>query len=215
MNALSDRHARLRADADHWFTRAKAALLEQLPCRRGCSRCCVGPFAITILDVAELQQGMASLDQTVREGIQTRALSQMTTFEASFPRLTESPFLDSWSDQELDKLVTQFADLPCPALDSDGSCRVYPFRPITCRTMGIPVEAGGLVEGACEVQTFVPIVRLPQALRKEETSLAEQEAVALQALRRTTALAGDEVLLPYGFLADRVHRSRLLRGLRL
>ncbi|HKW85868.1 MAG TPA: YkgJ family cysteine cluster protein [Nitrospiraceae bacterium] len=148
MNARSERarHARLPADADHWFTRAKATLLGQLPCRRGCSRCCMGPFAITILDVAGLQQGMASLDQTVRDDIQARALSQLTIFEASFPRLAESPFLDSWNDQELDSLVAQFADLPCPALDADGSCRVYPFRPVTCRTMGIPVEADGRVE---------------------------------------------------------------------
>ena len=139
----------------------------------------MGPFAVTILDVAELQQGMASLDQMVQDDIQARALSQ-----SSF--------------------VAQFADLPCPALDADGSCRVYPFRPVTCRMMGIPVEADGRVEGACDVQTFVPIVRLPQALRQEETRLAEEEEVALQALRRATLTDGNELLLPYGFLADRV-----------
>ena len=50
----------------------------------------------------------------------------------------------------------------------------------------------------------MPIVRLPQALRQEETRLAEQEEVALQALRRATSAEGNEVLLPYGFLADRV-----------
>jgi hypothetical protein len=36
---------------------------------------------------------------------------------------------------------------------------VYEFRPITCRTMGVPVESDGMVHGACNVQTAVPIIR--------------------------------------------------------
>ena len=47
--------------ADHWYRRARAALLEALPCRNGCSRCCIGPFPITMLDVDELQVGLAAL----------------------------------------------------------------------------------------------------------------------------------------------------------
>ena len=69
--------------------------------------------------------------------------------------------------------------------------------------MGIPIEDRGLTHGACEVQTFIPIVRLPSAFREEEACLAQEEAASLDALRRTNGLIGEEVFLPYGFLARR------------
>ena len=69
--------------------------------------------------------------------------------------------------------------------------------------MGIPTEDHGLARGACEVQTFIPILRLPIAFREEENRLAQEEAASLNALRLATGLTGEEVLLPYGF----VHRE--------
>ncbi len=66
--------------------------------------------------------------------------------------------------------------------------------------MGIPTEERGLTHGACEIQTFIPILRLPSAFRAEEARLAQEEAASLDALRRTTGSTGEEVFLPYGFL---------------
>ena len=196
---LSSLHDR----ATGWFDHAHAALLGALPCRHGCSACCWGPFGVTALDVAELQRGLASLDPTVRRGIEERARAHRTVLEANHPQLRESPFLDNWSDADRDVVAERFDELPCPALDTDGSCLVYAFRPVTCRMMGIPTESGGLVEGACEVQTAVPLVRLPAAIREEEDRFTEQEAAALERLRDDAPLAGDEVWLAYGFLTDR------------
>jgi hypothetical protein len=69
--------------------------------------------------------------------------------------------------------------------------------------MGIPTEDRGLAQGACEVQTFIPIVRLRSSFREEEDRLAQEEAASLETLRRTTGSMGEEVFLPYGFLAGR------------
>ncbi len=66
--------------------------------------------------------------------------------------------------------------------------------------MGLPVETNGLMQGACEVQTFIPIVRVSQALREEEQRLTEEEAGLLAEQRQITPRDGEEVLLPYGFL---------------
>ena len=70
--------------------------------------------------------------------------------------------------------------------------------------MGIPTEDCGLAHGACEVQTFIPILRLPSAFREEEDRLAQEETSCLDELRRTTGSTGEEVFLPYGFL----HREK-------
>ena len=198
---------RLFVQSEQWFHRAHAALLDALPCRRGCSRCCIGPFAITILDVAELQQGLPALPEPTLRDIQSRARAQIATFESAYPRLAATPFLDDWPDSEIDQLAARFAELPCPALDADGSCRVYPFRPLACRTMGIPVEADHLVQGACEVQTSVPLIRPSRAMREEEQKLAGQEAAEIAARRMASPGYGEEVLLAFGFLPDRAASS--------
>jgi hypothetical protein len=66
--------------------------------------------------------------------------------------------------------------------------------------MGIPTEDRGLAHGACEVQTFIPILRLPAAFREEEDRLAQEETACLDELRLATRSIGEEVFLPYGFL---------------
>ena len=195
---------RLFQHAEGWFQRGQATLLESLPCRQGCTRCCYGPFAITLLDQLELQQGLQTLPLQVFDEIRARAQSQVATMEASFPLLHQSPYVDPWNESDLDNLVTRFSDVPCPALGSDGRCLVYAFRPLTCRMMGLPVESEGIAHGACEVQTFVPVIRVSQALRQEEDRLAETEARLINEQRHITSHDGEEVLLPYGFLPPSV-----------
>lgn len=201
MSRTSPPGRRLFVQSEQWFHRAHAALLGALPCRRGCSRCCIGPFAITILDVAELRRGLPTLPGQTRQDIESRARAQIAAFESAYPRLAATPFLDAWPDQEIDRLAERFADLPCPALDADGSCRIYPFRPLACRTMGIPVEADDLVHGACEVQSAIPLIRPSRTLRDEERRLAAQEAIDIEALRADSPESGEELLLAHGVLA--------------
>ena len=207
-NAMSDRlldpappdPPPLYRTTDHWFQRATAALLGEVPCRLGCTSCCIGPFPITLLDVQTLQQGLAGLPPDHRHHIEQRAIEQTSVMEAAFPQLTQTDLLDKWTDQDIDRLVTEFHHHPCPALDAEGRCGVYSHRPLVCRSMGIPTEDQGLAQGACEVQTFIPILRLSSSFRQEEDRLAQEEASALEALRQHTGTAGEEVFLPYGFL---------------
>lgn len=187
-------------EASQWFRRARASLLEAIPCGRGCCECCVGIFPITRLDANELRRGLATMPANERDAIIARAAHQVNLIEARYPGHHSTPYLDAWPDTTIDAMVEQFGHLPCPALGSDGTCQVYAFRPITCRTMGIPSESNGMVEGACTVQTAIPIVRLAPCLRAESCRLAEHEAAALSLLDQQSSQPGDELLLPYGFL---------------
>jgi len=146
-----------------------------------------------------LQEGLKTLPPDRREYIERRANEQVSLFETAYPRLRQSPYLDGWSDTDIDRLVSDFHQ-SCPSLGEDGLCLLYEYRPLTCRSMGIPAEEGGVVTGACAVQTFVPIVRLSAALRAEEDALSQQEAQALEADNSIGGPEGEELLLPYGLL---------------
>lgn len=183
-----------------WFDRARAALLGEVPCREGCHRCCIGLFPVTLLDRRSVLAGLRSLPEEHRRAIRANAAAQAETLTAAAPRLTDTPLIDGWTDVEVDRLVERYRDLRCPALLENGRCAIYEYRPLACRSMGIPTDDGHIVEGACEIQSFVPIRRLPASLREEEDRLARSEAEELAAERRRTKAGGEELLLPFAFL---------------
>ena len=192
----------LARKTDDWFRRANAAFLSQVPCHAGCSHCCIGLFSITRLDASLVQEGLTRLPAVERERIAARATHQVRALEAAYPRLKTSTSIDDWSDKDIDETVNMFHDIPCPALQDNGHCSLYAHRPLTCRSMGIPAQQDAMVYGACEVQTFVPIVRLSASLATEEQALAKEEAAELAALPGV-AEHGEEIFLPYAFIADR------------
>ena len=134
--------------------------------------------------------------------MQDKAREQVNELCVFEPRLMTSPFVDYWSDGEMHRLTTRFDSLPCPALESDGRCGLYEFRPLVCRSMGIPSDDGLMVVGACAVQTSVPVLRLSKSLREDENVLAGMEAQQLTHLRMTLDVQGEEQLLPYAFLSE-------------
>ncbi|MBX3303699.1 MAG: YkgJ family cysteine cluster protein [Nitrospira sp.] len=186
----------------HWFERAKAFLLDNLPCCQGCSHCCIGLFPVTLLDWQEIQRGLASCPANDRKRMEGIAREQVNQLRVAAPRLITNQFVDQWSDEEMDRVIERFNSLPCPALESDGRCSVYEFRPLVCRSMGIPPDDGLRVTGACAVQNAVPLLRLSKSLREEENVFAEMEARQLDRLRMSLRSQGEELLLPYAFLSE-------------
>lgn len=126
-----------------------------LVCRPGCTQCCHGPFPISQLDAARLRHGMAELrklDPARAARVRQRAHASVDRLRNNFPGDRETGILGD--DPETEARFEGFADdEPCPALDPEtGTCDLYAFRPMTCRTFGPPVRSGpegGL--GVCEL----------------------------------------------------------------
>lgn len=118
---------------------------EWLVCRKGCTQCCYGPFAISQLDAWRLQKGLADLgaaDPKLAARVRKRAQQAVKRLSATFPGDPKTGILRE--DQEAEAAFTEFAnDEPCPALDPEtGACDLYAARPMTCRTFGPPVRSG-------------------------------------------------------------------------
>jgi len=69
----------------------------------------------------------------------------------------------------------------CPALDGDGRCGVYPFRPLICRTYGVPLRHRGAVAlvnppviDVCDLNfNGTPLKLLPPADVFDQTALVD------------------------------------------
>src|SRR6185437_12760369 len=123
-----------------WFERVSASLLESLPCTQGCSDCCVGLFPVTILDRWEIQRGLRSLADEHRKRIERTAAEQIAVLMIAAPQLRTNHFIDQWTEKDIDRVSEQFQRWPCPALEVDGTCGLYEFRPLACRSMGVPQD---------------------------------------------------------------------------
>jgi Fe-S-cluster containining protein len=118
---------------------------EWLVCRKGCTQCCHGPFAISQLDAMRLRHGLAELEATDPRRaaqIRKRAQQSMKNLSGNFPGDPQTGILNE--DEEAEERFADFAnDEPCPALDpTTGACDLYAARPMTCRVFGPPVRSG-------------------------------------------------------------------------
>jgi Fe-S-cluster containining protein len=126
-----------------------------LVCKKGCTPCCHGIFAINQLDAARLTTGLSELLRREPEraaAVKERAIDAWDSLSAKFPGDTSKGILTK-SAKEFDKFADKVGDMPCPVLDPDtGACDLYAQRPMTCRVFGPPVrsgEGGGI--GVCEL----------------------------------------------------------------
>lgn len=124
-----------------------------LVCRKGCTQCCVGVFAINQLDAERLRTGLQELearDPQRAARIRQRAHESVNRLKERFPGDSQSGLLMEGEAGE--RAFSEFADDEvCPVLDPEtGECDLYTHRPMTCRVFGPPVRSEhGL--GVCEL----------------------------------------------------------------
>ncbi len=106
----------------------------------------MGVFSINQLDVTRLRNGLAELehkDPQRAAGIRTRARATVAKLAPTFPGDPVTGLLDESESEEASKRWDDFAnDVPCPALHPEtGTCEMYEYRPVLCRTFGPPVKS--------------------------------------------------------------------------
>lgn len=138
---------------DSAFADAARRSGDLLVCKKGCTQCCVGVFAINQLDAERLQRGLRDLytrDPTRAAAVRNRASDAWRGLARNFPGDPTTGCLDE-SEKGQDRFNAFANDEPCPALDPvEGTCDLYEYRPMTCRVFGPPIRSeDGL--GACEL----------------------------------------------------------------
>lgn len=119
-------------DADAHFRDVARKQPQHLQCD-GCSLCCYGLFEIGAADIPLLAEGLSKLHPSRRKAIIRRAAGIVA---AGHPNLRET------GAQEKDAFFDRTDSTRCPNLNDEGRCLVYEYRPLVCRTFGVPLREG-------------------------------------------------------------------------
>lgn len=173
---------------DRWFTSVSERHPGVIPCRQGCSACCHGPFDISAADTLLLREGLATLSDVDRELVRARGRGLLERMRQFAPAWRPPWDLAQLGEDRFDTITESLAAEPCPLLDEAGACRVYAYRPLVCRLMGLPMMTSGgfVLENACPIQEQFPGYAAldPQlfdleALEEDETGSLAGAAMAL------------------------------------
>ena len=125
-----------------------------LACRPGCNQCCTGVFRISPLDAERLRHGLCTLKQSDPGRaalVEARVTESAIRMSGGYPGDIVTGVLHE-DDDSLGRFEDFGDDETCPVLNPlTGTCDLYAYRPLTCRTFGPPVrtEDGGF--GICEL----------------------------------------------------------------
>lgn len=201
LNPSAQIYKELLEQLDEWFLAARGRHPDVVPCRSGCTACCHGPFDINAADVLLLREGLQTLSDEIRQDVTNRARVLLELMKQLEPDWGSDYDVQAIGDDRFDAISEQLAAEPCPLLGDDGACSVYPFRPMVCRMIGLPMDAGAgrVIENECPIQDRFPgYASLPAAPFNLDT-FETIEAACLEAasveLFGTPARAGYETTL--------------------
>lgn len=186
--SVAERYRELLERLDAWFAEVSARRPGVIPCKRGCSACCLGPFDISAADMALLEEAFRALPKKAREEVVARAREQMREVGLLEPEWEAPHDIASIGERRFDAVCSALAKAPCPLLDAKGACRVYKDRPLACRMMGLPMRAGRgrVIKNACPIRRQFPeYAALPPqpfplaAFEREEEACAAEAAIQL------------------------------------
>ncbi len=174
---------RLISRFDRWFEATAARYPGVIPCRAGCSACCHGPFDISVADALLLREGLATLPEAERQQVAARGRRILARMQALAPDWGPPFDVQAVGDDEFDILCDALADEPCPLLDTEGRCRVYPFRPLVCRMIGLPLLTadGEVLENACPIQEEFPAYAALDPVPFDLAALEDREGACQEA----------------------------------
>ena len=192
------RYEAIAAEADAAFAKVSEMCPDFVSCGAGCSDCCHALFDLTFIEALYInhQFNKAFPSGPARDAVIERANKadrdasklKRKAFRAGEEGVSTRDILESMSRERI----------RCPLLGDDERCVLYPFRPITCRLYGVPLEIAGEAR-TCGNTGFAPGERYPTVkIEKLQDRLVALSQEVVGALPTRLPLLG-EMLVPVSF----------------
>ena len=157
MSELAANYRALLERLDDWTMQAQERNPGVIPCARGCTACCHGPFDVSAADVVLLLDGFAALPPDLQRQVLAQAKRITARIAVVEPAWRAPHDVGELGEARFDALTIALADEPCPFLQ-DGSCSIYAYRPFVCRVMGLGLVTteDDYLPNACPIQADFP-----------------------------------------------------------
>ena len=163
-------------------------IADKKACRPGCNHCCYLLSMISFSDALLAAQYLLSHKMTERiEDLQSMADLQKS-FLKDYNRFEDDDaFVDAWLDEWI----------PCPLLDEEGRCSIYPVRPTACWHHAASDEEGCRRENVKTTETALGEPKIVEAMTKADWDLWLNVLVDRVPLPLPTSLG---IVLGLGFI---------------
>jgi len=135
---LFQRYELLAVKADQAFHKMQKNYGAYIKCKLHCSDCCHAIFGLFLVEAAYLQQHFNQLS-----GKETRAALLRGKKSEKEHRELEKRLMAYANDPQMVSYSLGRERIRCPLLSDHQECVLYTYRPITCRTYGIPLVIQG------------------------------------------------------------------------
>ncbi len=141
----------LCAQIDKIFADMREKYPNEVKCEKSCDDCCHALFDLSLVEAMALNRAFSETYD--HGGTRSYIIEQATDADRSLTRLKYN-FYKEVKKGESDEVVMEKAakqKVRCPLLGTDNLCLLYRYRPITCRTYGVPtaIHGKGHVCGKC------------------------------------------------------------------
>lgn len=109
-----------------------------IKCEPHCSDCCHAIFGLFLIEAGYLEEHFDELTNEEKRA----ALLRCEEAEKSLERL-QKMLQAHEGDPQMQAYIMSRERIPCPLLNENQDCILYPYRPITCRVYGIPTKVQG------------------------------------------------------------------------
>ena len=109
-----------------------------IKCEPHCSDCCHAVFGLFLIEAGYLKEQFDKLTDEEKRA----ALLRCEQAEKSLERL-QNMLQAHEGDPQMQDYIMSRERIPCPLLNENQDCILYPHRPITCRVYGIPTKVQG------------------------------------------------------------------------
>jgi Fe-S-cluster containining protein len=148
-----EKYEPLVAQVDKVFAAVQEAHKDAVRCKIHCGDCCYAVFDLTLIESVYINHDFnRSLTRKERRQILRRAERVDRKFY-QIKRKLQKMYINEGKSPEEVLLHLAEQRVPCPLLNDEKLCDLYPRRPITCRAYGIPTSIGGTAH-TCRESAF-------------------------------------------------------------
>jgi Fe-S-cluster containining protein len=135
-------YEKLVKQADAAFDRVRQEYPQCVSCGLECSDCCFALFDLTLIEAMYIK---TKFQQEFSEDQRAAIVEAANVADRKIHQLKKKAYKEFEGGKEQDQILAEMAEqrVQCPLLDENHHCRLYDFRPITCRLYGVPTSIGG------------------------------------------------------------------------